>query len=256
VSSFRRIPPGEEFPVSATLFVTYLRCPQQALARLQGVYPRTTEAGFRGSLAHRVFARHLVDGPISAEEFSNVCRQETGAHLGAAMASLALKPSEFRKITTDVEQLYDRFKSIALEDFEAAEVEVKSDPAEGVSLTGRVDAVFRDGDGVRIVDWKTGAFLGDAKSQLGFYAMAWRQSHGSLPVALEALSLKTGESWVTHPTQDDVAETESEVADMIAALRRAMEDRSELARDAGPHCQWCPLLDNCDEGGTALRILR
>jgi len=256
VSTFRRIAPGEEFPISATLFVTYLRCPQQALARLQGVYPPTTEAGFRGSLAHRVFARHLVDGPIPTEDFSDVCRQETGAHLGAAMASLALKPSEFREITADVEQLYDRFKSISLDGFDAAEVEVRSEPADGISIRGRVDAVFLDGDGVRIVDWKTGSYLGDAQSQLAFYAMAWQQSHGSLPVSLEAVSIKTGESWVTHPTQDDVAATEAEVADMIGTLRDAMDKRSELPRDAGPHCQWCPLLDDCDEGEAALRILQ
>lgn len=211
---------------------------------------------FRGSLAHRVFARHLVDGPIPTGEFSDVCRQETGTHLGASMASLALKPSEFRRISADVEQLYDRFKAISLDGFEAAEVEVRSEPAGGISIRGRVDAVFLDGDGVRIVDWKTGSYLGDAQSQLAFYAMAWQRAHGSLPVSLEALSLKTGESWVTHPTQGDVTETESEVADMIAALRRAMEDQSELPRDAGPHCEWCPLLEDCDEGDAALRILQ
>jgi RecB family exonuclease len=255
VSPFRRIPPGEEFPVSATLFVTYLKCPQQALARLQGVYPPATRAMFRGSLAHRVFARHLVDGVITPDDFTAACRQEAGAHLGGSMAELSLKPSEFRRITAEVEQLYDRFKSLPTDGFEDAEVDVQSEPVEGIALRGRVDAVFVEGDEVRIVDWKTGSSLDDAEPQLAFYAMAWQLANGSLPTTMEALSLKTGERRMTQPTEESAALTEMQVADMITALRGAMADRSEMPRTAGPHCRWCPLLDGCAEGAAALKIL-
>ncbi len=255
MSSFRRIPPGEEFPVSATLFVTYLKCPQQALARLQGVYPPTTVEMFRGNLAHRIFARHLVDGLIAPDDFTDVCRQEAGTHLGGSMASLSLKPSEFRAITAEVEQLYDRFKSLPTEGFTDAEVDVQSEPSQGISLRGRVDAVFVDGDGVRIVDWKTGSYLDDAGPQLAFYAMAWKLATGSLPTTMEALSLKTGERRVTRPTNEDTAGTEAQVADMITALRAAMAKRSEMPRTAGPHCRWCPLLEECGEGTAAMDML-
>ena len=255
MSSFRRIPPGEEFPVSATLFVTYLKCPQQALGRLGGVYPPTTREMFRGSLAHRVFARHLIDGPIMSDCFTAACRQEAGTHLGGSMASLSLKPSEFRAITTEVERLYDRFKSLPTDGFDAAEVDVQSEPVEGIRLRGRVDAVYVEGRDVRIVDWKTGSHLDDAEPQLAFYAMAWYFANGSLPTTVEALSLKTGERLVTQPTEEDTAHTETQVADMITALRGAMADLSELPRTAGPHCRWCPLVDDCSEGAAALKIL-
>ncbi len=255
VSSFRRIPPGEEFPVSATLFITYLKCPQQALARLQGVYPPTTTQMFRGNLAHRIFARHLGDGPIAPDEFTDVCRQEAGTHLGGSMASLSLKPSEFRAITAEIELLYGRFKSLPTEGFIGAEVDVGSEPVGGISMRGRVDAVYIDGDDVRIVDWKTGSYLDDAEPQLAFYAMAWKLANGSLPATLEALSLKTGERRVTRPTDEDTARTEALVAAMITALRLAMADRSEMPRTAGPHCRWCPLLEECREGTSALNIL-
>jgi len=255
VSTFRRIPEGDEFPVSATLYATYLKCPQQALARLQGVYPAPSVALFRGSLAHRVFAKHLVHGPISEDDFDLVCRQEVGAHLGGQMAAIGMKASDFRAVAADVEELYERFKHVPTEGFDGAEVEVESEPAEGILLRGRVDAVFVDEDGLRIVDWKTGAYLDDAEGQLGFYAMAWFHANRDLPARMEALSLRTGEHRVFVPSDETVAATEVRVAEMISALRAAMGASAELPRTAGPHCRWCPLLDGCNEGTVALDIL-
>ncbi len=171
------------------------------------------------------------------------------------MASLSLKPSEFKAITAEVEQLYERFKSLPTEGFTGAEVDVQSEPIQGILLRGRVDAVFVDGDDVRIVDWKTGSYLEDAEPQLAFYAMAWKLAKGSLPTTTEALSLKTGERRVTRPTNEETAVTEAKVSDMIAALRDAMSKRSEMPRTAGPHCRWCPLLEECGEGTAAVEIL-
>jgi hypothetical protein len=255
VSTFGRIPEGHEFPVSATLYVTYLKCPQQALARLQGVYPAASVDLFRGSLAHRIFARHLVEGAIAEAEFVMVCRQEAGANLGGQMASLGMKPSDFRAVTADVEELYERFKRVPMDGFDGAEVEVESEPAEGIRLRGRVDAVFADDDGPRIVDWKTGAYLDDVEDQLDFYAMTWLHANQVLPVRMEAISLRTGERRVFVPTDKSVAVTELRVAEMISALRAAMSSPKELPRTAGPHCRWCPLLGECSEGAVALEIL-
>ncbi len=255
MSTFRRIPEGDEFPVSATLYVTYLKCPQQALARLQGVYPAPSVDLFRGSLAHRIFAKHLVEGPIPEADFAMVCRQEVGTHLGGQMASLGLKTSDFRAVTADVEELYESFKQVSTDGFDGAEVEVESRPAEGIRLRGRVDAVFTDEDGLRIVDWKTGTYLDDVEDQLDFYAMAWLHANRVLPARMEAISLRTGEHRVFVPTEESVAATEVRVAEMISALRSAMVAKSELARTAGPYCRWCPLLDDCDEGTAALEIL-
>jgi RecB family exonuclease len=196
-----------------------------------------------------------VDGPISEDDFDRTCRQEVGSHLSGSMASLGLKPSEFRAITANVEELYERFKHVPTVGFEGAEVAVEGEPAEGIRLRGRVDAVFSDEDGIRIVDWKTGSYLDDAEAQLDFYAMAWRVTKGVLPVRMEALSLKTGEQRVFVPTDEAVVATESIVADMITELRAAMAAQSELTRTAGPHCRWCPLLEDCTEGATALAIL-
>ena len=171
------------------------------------------------------------------------------------MASLGMKPSEFRAVTSEVEELYERFKHVPASGFDGAEVEVESEPSEGIRLRGRVDAVFTDADGTRIVDWKTGSYLDDAEPQLDFYAMAWLLANDVLPVRMEALSLSTGEQRVFVPTQESVAATEERVGEMISALRAAMAVQSELPRTAGPHCRWCPLLGECSEGTAALEIL-
>lgn len=255
VSTVRRTSDAKEFPVSATLFVTYIDCPQQALARVDGIYPQNTKAMFRGSLAHRIFALHLTEGPIAPGSFSAVCREQVGMHLAASMASLSLKPSEFRAITAEVEELYDRFRSVSIEGFDGAEVVIDAETEGGTIIRGRIDAVFVEDGEVRIVDWKTGSYLDKALRQLEFYAMAWFEDKGELPVTVEALSLKTGERRVSHPTDSTVAATRTVVSEMVDAIRRAIEEETELPRTAGPHCQWCPILQGCDEGATALKIL-
>ena len=251
-----QVPEGEAFGVSATLFVTYLRCPQQALARLQGVYGRPSRASFKGALAHRIIARHIDHGAIDPDEFSMVCRQETGANLNAQLADVGLRPSEFSAVVEEVAELYERFASLPLDGLEASELSFEDTVSEGVTLRGRIDAVFEGPDGTRIVDWKTGAHLGeDVAAQLGFYALAWSKRTGVPPATTEAMSLVTGEKLVHEPTADDMARREHEVATMIGVLRAAMGAGRELDRTAGPHCRWCPLLESCTEGSAATAIL-
>jgi len=255
VTAFDELGPGEALPVSATLYVTYLRCPQQALARLQGVYARTTRASFKGILAHRIFAHHLEEGPIDQHDFEQVCRREAGAHLGEMMASLGMKPSEFRVMVGEIAELYERFNAVPMDGFVEAEKSMEAEPVAGVRLRGRVDAVFNDAGSVRIVDWKTGSNIGGAEPQLDFYAMMWNEAFGSPPQSLEALSIRTGEKIVTRPSNDDIERVQRDVALMIAELRSAIKEHRELPRRAGPLCSWCPLLDDCSEGSAAVSIL-
>jgi hypothetical protein len=88
--SFPAIPDGEPLTVSATLYRAYLACPEQALGRLRGEYPAESVPGFRGSLAHRIFARHLVAGPIPEQELVQACREEIGTALNPKLEALGL----------------------------------------------------------------------------------------------------------------------------------------------------------------------
>ena len=252
---FEDVMPGEPMSVSATLYTTYVRCPQQAVGRVRGIYGPPSKAAFRGSLAHKMFARHLEDGAIDQDDFEQACREAVGAHLGGQMAELRMKPSEFNALVAEVRSMYERFKALPTTGFEEAETPFEIDGGGSITIRGRIDALFSEAEGIRIVDWKTGSFLGDAEPQLDFYAMAWTLDHDDMPVATEASSIATGENVRRVPTQTSIDQTTHDVADMITALRTASNSGDDLERRAGPYCSWCPLLDDCDEGASAVSLL-
>lgn len=255
MEAFDQVTPGEPLSVSATLYTTYVRCPQQALGRVRGIYGPPSKAAFRGSLAHKVFAKHLQEGEIDEDLFEQVCREAAGSQLGEQMASLRLKPSEFRSIVSEVRSMYHRFKALPVDGFTAAEQPFEIDGGGGITIRGRVDAVFSEDGGSRIVDWKTGSFLADAEPQLDFYAMAWLMLHEEIPAAIEASSLATGENLRREPTEASVDRTVHDVAEMITVLRKAVDSGHDLERLAGPYCRWCPLLADCEEGSAAMGLL-
>jgi PD-(D/E)XK nuclease superfamily len=245
---------GEPMTVSATLYKTYLACPQQALGRLRGEFPPDSLAAFKGSLAHRLFARHLVDGPI--QDVTAACREEIGiGKLNVKLQNLGIgKPSALAPVIAEVGDLYTRFKRFPTDGFRSAEVSIEADIGADVRLVGLVDAIFDEVNGTRIVDWKTGAFVDDTDGQLDFYCHAWVQQHGELPAMAEAVSVKTGERSTLEPTLERATATGAAVVEMVNTLRRAFREREELERRAGPHCRWCPLLDGCAEGRAATAV--
>jgi hypothetical protein len=252
---FPEVRPGEPMVVSGTLFQTYERCPEQAAGRLRGVYGPESRASFVGGLAHRVFARHLSEGPIAPDRFTAVCREEIGASMNAKLGALGLKPSELQAIVGEVGSLYERFRSLGAEGFEGAEVPLETEPSEGLTLRGKVDAVFGDGGaGTRLVDWKTGA-LGEPAVQLGFYALLWAMERDEIPGKVEAVSVSSGERFEEVPTRGGVDAVAGRVAEMVGELRGAFDAGTDLPRVAGPWCRWCPLLDECDEGRAAQAVL-
>lgn len=260
VIQFPDTAPGAPIAVSATLFATYRSCPQQALGRLRGVYPPDTIATFRGLLAHRLFARHLVRGPIAAADVPQACREEIGAtegHLNMKLGSLELnRPSRLAPVLAEVGDLYARFKQLPTEGTSAAEVNLQADVGNGVTLRGRVDAVFENLDGEpTIVDWKTGSWLEDVEPQLAFYSMLWAITRGVLPARVEAVSVQTGERVGVEPSTPGIARTAQEVGRMVDALRSALDTGTDVNRRAGPHCRWCPLLASCTEGSAAVHVL-
>lgn len=242
--------------VSATLYRTFLDCPQQALGRLQGAYGAESVPGFKGSLAHRLFARHLRDGEIPEADVATVCRAEIGSGLNPKLGSLGLtKPSQLAPIIAEVGDLYARFKHFPTDGFRAAEVELTPMAAEGVTLRGTVDAIFDEpGGGVRIVDWKTGSQLEGASVQLDFYSLAWVCDRGELPRRAIAISVATGEQFAIEPTMEQVEATAARVAELVGSARAAFATSRDLERRGGPYCRYCPLLEGCSEGSAAVRV--
>ena len=240
---------GDAVKVSASTYLAFRQCPAQAQARYQRVYSAESKASFTGALAHRLFARHLQTGPI--ENLHQAVREEIGVGLNHKMVSLGLRrPSELEEVVRQVGALYDRFRRFPSDGFEAAEVELEVEPTDGVTLHGKIDAVYREGlAGPVLRDWKTGG-LGEPLDQLMFYALVWALGHGELAGMVEAVSLQTGERVSRVPTRTMMKSVAQSVAELVNAMRRAWSSQTEVERRGGPWCRYCPLLSNCPEGQT------
>lgn len=247
---------GEEIRVSATSYLGFKRCPASANARYQGIYGPDSRPAFTGSLAHRIFSRHLSSGPIASDDFVQACREEIGGSgLVNKMGGLELKPSVLAGVIEEVRGLYERFTKFPQDGFEGTEVELKLTPANGVELVGTVDAVYKeDLGGYRLVDWKTGE-LGEVEDQLMFYALLWALDRQEPPAYVEAVSIRTGERYRTVPSSSDVAATASSVTDMVDVLRRSWAQGLDFERRGGPWCKYCPILEGCSEGEATVKIL-
>jgi hypothetical protein len=254
---FPEVVPGDALRISASTFQNWKRCPGNAEARLRGLHPPESRHSFAGSLAHRLFKRHLTDGPIPEEEFAMVCRQEIGStNLKFRLAEAGLrKISDLEPLFDEARDLYRRFRMLPAGGFREGEVSLEHPlPDAGITLVGVVDAVFEDDGGVRLVDWKTGG-VHDPEAQMGFYAMLWALARGELPAAVEALSVRSGEVYRDTPTWETARSVAEEVAEMVSSLRTAWERGGDADRYGGPWCSWCPVLEECPEGQTASRLL-
>lgn len=247
---------GDDVRISATSYLSFKRCPASANARYQGLYGPDSRAAFTGSLAHRIFSRHLSVGQIASEEFVQACREEIGGSgLVNKMGGLELKPSVLAGVIEEVRSLYDRFTRFPQDGFEGTEVELKLSPAAGVELVGTVDAVYKeDLGGHRLVDWKTGE-LGEVEDQLMFYSLLWALDRDEVPAYVEAVSIRTGERYRTVPSASDVASTAAEVSTMVDVLRSSWASGVDFDRSGGPWCRYCPILQGCSEGEATVKIL-
>ena len=242
--------------MSASAFVTFENCQESANARFRGEYGPPSRPSFVGGLAHRIFARHLEQGPIDPEGFEQVCREEIGStpSLNLNMGELGFKPSQIPALVSEVGALYERFVKFPADGFQGAEMSLEVEPAADVVLRGRVDAVFDYDGGVRLVDWKTGR-INQVDDQLGFYALLWDLERGVLPKAVEAVSVKTGERHRSTPTAEGTAELAGRVSTMVATVRAGWDEGVGLDRVGGPWCTYCPLLDGCAEGRAASAVM-
>ena len=254
--SIPHVIPGDRIRLSASTYVAWKRCPDQANARLQGIYGPDTRPAFLGSLAHRVFSRHLTSGQIGSDDFVQACREEIGGStLNNKLAGLEMKPSVLAGVIEEVRGLYERFIKLPEEGFEGSEVDLRHETPDDLELIGTVDAVYReDLGGHRLVDWKTGE-LGDPEDQLMFYALLWALANDDVPAYVEAVSVRTGERYRTVPSSEDVERVASEVGTLANAMRRSWAESTTLERRAGPWCRYCPILEDCAEGKAVEALL-
>lgn len=254
--SLPHVIPGDRLRLSASTYVAWKRCPDQANARLRGIYGPESRPAFLGSLAHLMFSRHLSDGPIAPDDFDRACKEEIGrSNLNHKMVALGMKPSALEGVIEEVRGLYERFTRLPGEGFEGAEVGLSHESDDDVELVGKVDAVYReDLGGHRLVDWKTGE-LGEPEDQLMFYALLWGLAKDEVPAFVEAVSVRTGERYRSVPSSGDLETVAADVGELANQVRRAWGEGEGLERLAGPWCRFCPILEDCAEGQAAEALL-
>ena len=105
-----------------------------------------------------------------------------------------------------LEQLQATFEASEWGGLEPLEVETEIQvPFEGRILVCKIDAVYRRGDRVEIVDWKTGRVPKDAADlelkqlQLALYRLAYAKREGLDPDAIDAVFYYVGEDRVIRP---------------------------------------------------------
>lgn len=80
----------------------------------------------------------------------------------------------------------------------------------GRVFTGRIDAVFAEGDGFEVVDWKTNSEKTADPLQLAVYRIAWSRYKGidpsSVTGAFAYVRLSEVERWSTLPAADELSE--------------------------------------------------
>ena len=115
---------GDPLRISASTFQAWKRCPASAEANLRGLYSPDSKPSFAGSLAHRVFNRHLNHGPISDEDFAMICRGEIGdSNLNHKLSEVGLgRMSQLEPLFEEVRDLYRRFVRLPIEGFAGSEV--------------------------------------------------------------------------------------------------------------------------------------
>lgn len=254
--SIPEVTEGDPIRLSASTYVAWKKCPDSANARLQGIYGPDSRPAFVGTLAHRVFSRHLTSGQIGSEEFVQACREEIGAStLNNKLGPLEMKPSALAAVIEEVRGLYDRFTKLPTDGFEGSEISIQLDLEGDLQLVGSVDAVYREEfGGHRLVDWKTGE-LGEPEDQLMFYALLWALEKEDVPAYVEAVSVRTGERYRTVPSTTDIEVVGTEIAQLVNEIRGAWAAGGPASRTGGPWCLYCPLLDDCAEGKSASELL-
>lgn len=247
---------GDPIRLSASTYVAWKRCPDSANARLQGMFGPDSRPAFVGSLAHRVFSRHLNSGRIGPGQFVQTCREEIGGStLNNKLGPLEIKPSALAGVIEEVRDLYDRFTEMPTDGFEGSEVSIEVELDEDLQLVGSVDAVYREKNGGhRLVDWKTGE-LGEPGDQMMFYAFLWAIDRDDVPARVEAVSVRTGERYCAVPSSADIRNVGNEVSALVNEIRAARHEARPARRSGGPWCVYCPLVEDCEEGRSVAALL-
>jgi RecB family exonuclease len=127
---------------------------------------------------------------------------------------------------------------LAVEDFHKVEID------DTLALLGRIDRIDREGAGLHIIDYKTGAPRESEPLQLQMYGLIVAREFDPAPIRGSYHYLETGE-WITRAaTEETMAQALEDVRQQVALI---VAER-EYPAEPGPLCGYCDFLEICPEG--------
>lgn len=115
-------------------------------------------------------------------------------------------------------------------------------------FVGVLDLVQQTGDGIRIVDFKTGHMRPKHIEQVLLYALLWWRNDGEMPISV---ALQYQDQEVAHEVLSTALKSaESRLAERINLAKAALEGRPAKAI-TGSHCTHCAVRAKCDDGWMA-----
>jgi len=114
----------------------------------------------------------------------------------------------------------------------------------GNVFIGTIDRIDKLGDGVEIIDYKTGSpkktLAKEEKLQLMIYAVAVKKVLGLNPLKLTYYYLDDGTTCSFDIKDGDIENTEEEIKEIMEKIKR-----SNFKPSPGWHCQYCDFKDIC-----------
>jgi putative RecB family exonuclease len=115
---------------------------------------------------------------------------------------------------------------------------------DSLALLGRIDRIDRDGEGLHIIDYKTGAPREADPLQLQMYALIVARKFDPAPIRASYHCLETGE-WVTQEATD---ETMAQALEDVRLQVTVIVAEREYPASPGALCGYCDFLELCPEG--------
>ena len=218
-----------QFVLTASQIECWLDCPQDFYYKhvLRMPEPESPAASYGTAIHSAIEAISNGRRNGNVPTLDEIITQVQAALPQTGYATAGTRERAHAQALESVKRIYQRFTT------EEPPIETEQQfgalvPNLPVKIIGRIDAIYRQGDGVEIRDYKTSSSVTTpekAKSratgsqQLTVYALAWQIMHDELPVRLTLDFVETGQLGSVRKTQRSLDTLQSKLATMVADLQ-------------------------------------
>ncbi|MCS7151671.1 MAG: diguanylate cyclase [Endomicrobia bacterium] len=243
---------------SAAALLSYLQCPYKFkllyIDRVGALYKKTKPYQAVGDTIHKVLAeffkiRNLEERTVDkllymldyfwiSEGYTSK-EQEAEFKHNAAFWLRNFYANNDMKVTP----LYvEEFFRVGLEDF---------------YLTGKIDRIDDVGDGVEIIDYKTGGYIPTENEfatdlQMDIYALCCWEKYKLFPKIVSQIFLQYNQKISVSKTPDNLKETKKKIIDIV----REIYENKEFLPVRNNLCPYCDFLTICPEVGMGVKVVK